>query len=584
MNGRAALRHGAVPERADDTSVIAAAASRSIRPQRAGAAAAAVLLGLAVLLWIPRASGPVDLRWDGAVYYILGSSLAQGTGYRLLNEPGQIEAVQYPPLLPALVAVHQRVLGTDDPTIVGRMLRLTAFVLFVAYVALAWRFLRTYLPVGQALVAALLSILCLHAWFLSDLLFPEIAFACATLLFLSFARRRGRRDAALSYVFAVASYALRTVGIVALVTWVLDAALRARFREASLRAAVALVPIVAWQAYVGSVERSPEYSRPAYAYQRAAYMFYNVSYARNVVLRDPFTPEKGQVQLIRRAARNALDVPASLGETLMASRRYLQMGLHGLVGSGAVRNRVIDVSAAATLVAFGLVFVFGGLAVLAWRREPLVPLYLCVYVAALCVTPFPGQYLRYLMPVAPLLALCALVSATALRQGGATLASPTLRALTDRLPAAALVCALAIQAIVAATVYAREYRPVSYVDAYGRRLTYRLFFYDESQQGFDEAVGFVQADARPSDVVAAGTPHWIYLRTRLHTVMPPFEKDVETAQRLLDTVPVRYLLVGEDVVGTERYMVPVVERFSDRWELVYSSKTGGWRVYRRRAA
>jgi hypothetical protein len=139
-----------------------------------------------------------------------------------------------------------------------------------------------------------------------------------------------------------------------------------------------------------------------------------------------------------------------------------------------------------------------------------------------------------------------------------------------------------VQIVVTVSVYATEYRPISYVDANGRSLSYRLFFYDEAQRGFDEAVGFVQAHASPTDVIAAGTPHWIYLRTKLRTVMPPFERGVPEAQRLLDSVPVRYLLVGADVVGTERYMVPVVQQFSDRWELVYSSSHGGWRVYRRR--
>jgi len=80
---------------------------------------ALMLFGIVIVCWLPRFSGPIDLRWDGAVYYILGTSLAEGKGYRLLNEPGEIEAVQYPPLLPLIVAAHQWVLGTNDPVLVG---------------------------------------------------------------------------------------------------------------------------------------------------------------------------------------------------------------------------------------------------------------------------------------------------------------------------------------------------------------------------------------------------------------------------------------------------------------------------------
>lgn len=75
-----------------------------------------VLVG-ACVSWLPRRSGPIDLRWDAGTYYILGTSLAEGKGYRLLSEPGEIQAIQYPPLLPAIVAMHQRVLGTSDQSV-----------------------------------------------------------------------------------------------------------------------------------------------------------------------------------------------------------------------------------------------------------------------------------------------------------------------------------------------------------------------------------------------------------------------------------------------------------------------------------
>ena len=48
-----------------------------------------LLLGLSLLTWIPRFRGPIDLRYDAGVSYILGTSLAEGKGYRLLNEPGK---------------------------------------------------------------------------------------------------------------------------------------------------------------------------------------------------------------------------------------------------------------------------------------------------------------------------------------------------------------------------------------------------------------------------------------------------------------------------------------------------------------
>jgi hypothetical protein len=283
-------------------------------------------------------------------------------------------------------------------------------------------------------------------------------------------------------------------------------------------------------------------------------MFYNVSYARNIALRDPFTPEKGPVRIARRVARNLLEVPVAVGETLTASRNYYEMVLHG---GGPSLFVVLSI--------FGAVLVVGGAGVLFRNREWIVPVYLALYIVAICLTPFPGQFLRYLMPVAALLALCGLV---------------LLRQLGPRWPLL-LVPALLVEMLVFARVQLRNYEPVSYVDAAGRSTSLKLFFYDDDKRGFDEAVDYVRAHATPVSIVASWAPQWVYLRTGLKAVMPPFEQNVANAERLLEGVPVEYLIVGKDVVGSERYTVPVVTSFRDRWDTAYATSTGGWTVYRR---
>ncbi len=536
---------------------------------------------VAVLLWLPRQVGPIDLRWDGGVYYLLGTALAEGRGYRLLNEPGEIEARA----VPATAARRRRTspVGSRDerpdnrrpmasPVVVPRLRGVRSGGAVVAH---------AYLPPARALLGALLSMFCLHAWFLSDALFPEVWFSVATVLFLIFARTRGNRaHSVLAYVCALASYALRTVGIAAFAVWVFDSLIRRRFREALIRAVLVLLPVAGWQAYVASVERSEAYKHPAYEYQRAPYLFYNVSYARNVVLRDPFTPEKGQVRIVRRIVRGALDLPATFGGTLSASRGYLQMFLWWALGEGPIKARLITWGVFILLSMFGMV-ITGGILLLLFQRHSLVPLYLLAYSAAICLTPFPEQYERYLMPVAPLLALAAIVCLDAAAAWRHRPARAPKRELPLSVTGAVLGTALLMQMAVTVYVYVRQYRPIAYVDARGESLAYKLFYYNESQRGFDEAVEYVRAHADAAHVVAAGTPHWIHLRTGLKTVMPPFERDVDTAQRLLDSVPVRYLVIGRDVVATERYTVPVVQRFADRWEAVHATEVGGWIVYRR---
>ena len=64
-----------------------------------------LLIGIVTLAsWWPRIGGPIDLRWDGGAYYILGTSLARGEGYRIFSEPGNLWSSLHPPFVPTLVA------------------------------------------------------------------------------------------------------------------------------------------------------------------------------------------------------------------------------------------------------------------------------------------------------------------------------------------------------------------------------------------------------------------------------------------------------------------------------------------------
>src|SRR5438270_10879702 len=105
----------------------------------------AVLLAVAFISWSSRLIGPIDLRYDGSTYYNLGTSLAEGKGYRLLNEPGEIEATQYPPLLPLIVAAHEWVLGTHDVIVDGHWLRITFFLAYIAFALAVYFLLRKLL-------------------------------------------------------------------------------------------------------------------------------------------------------------------------------------------------------------------------------------------------------------------------------------------------------------------------------------------------------------------------------------------------------------------------------------------------------
>ena len=124
----------------------------------------------------------------------------------------------------------------------------------------------------------------------------------------------------LSGLCAVLAYEARTAGIALLVAWVAESLLRKDYRRAALAFAISIVPIVISVGWIKAVESSPEYQQPAYAYQRAPYLYFNVSYARNMmVLANPFTPELGPLTasaFLDRVRSNAKALPVSIGQAV----------------------------------------------------------------------------------------------------------------------------------------------------------------------------------------------------------------------------------------------------------------------------
>jgi hypothetical protein len=565
------------------------AASDSASPATAGKAGGRVdkflhlvLLALVALMWLPRTRGPIDLRWDGGVYYILGTSLAEGKGYKLLSEPGEIDATQYPPLFPAVIAAHQMVLGTSDPLVVGRWLRLTFFLVFLLFIHATFLLLRTCFSAKYAFFATLLCLFNLHLYFMSDLCFPETLFGLTTVLCVilnSDARKRVRP--VLAAVFAIASYAIRTIGFALLAAWIIESLLQKKYRSMALRAAVAALPVLCWQSYIHAVESSPEYRNPAYTYQRADYMFYNVSYTRNISLRDPFIPEKGYLTwytALRRFGHNLIRLPVSAGEAVSIKRDYWELRWLPFKRSTSAA-RAIEWVVLMILALLGCA-VFAGLVLLLIRRQWLVPVYVSIYLAGICMTPWPQQFTRYLAPLAPFLVMALFTCLVSLKDAARWVPTRANKIASASIMIGVLALIIAQQLAGLFEVYIAEHQRVSY-DQNGRTVSYRLFFYTDSYKALDEALDWLKGQARPGEVAAASMPHWVYLRTGLKAVMPPFEADPAVEQDLIDSVPVAYLIVDEGALDTRSYLLPMLRRFPDRWQHVFAGAQGKTHIYRR---
>lgn len=550
------------------------------------------LLALAVALWLPRLRGPIDLRYDAGVYYILGTSLAEGRGYRILSEPGAIEAIQYPPLLSAVAALHQRALGTSDPAVVGHALRLTLCVLFAGYIAAVFALACRFLSPGYAFLVALLTALHAQTVFLSDFFGADIPYAFVTVLAVLAAGAGGRQSelaqgrrwrGLTAGALGIAAYGLRAAGIALLAAGVGESVLRRRYRQAAARAAVALAGVAAWQLYTAQVKNSAEYTAPVYAYQRAGYQFYNVDYADNMRYIDPFRPELGRITSADMADRvwaNVRRMPISLGEAVSVHRGWWRGEVEKF--NQKVPWPHLPLWLADVALAVLSLPVLAGFVLLTFGGHWLIVLYTLASVLLISITPWPVQFARYLVPLTPFLTLAFVcLLAWAGRRAASTPSRIWRSAWGGLVAAVALI--LVQQVYTLAKSFTRHHEPAVYTDATGGRHDYRLFFYDRNWRLHDEGLAWLGAHARPGEVVATSTPHWAYLKTGMPAVMPPYEADAAAAEHLMQSVPVTYLIVDNlsflDV--GRRYTRPMIDRAPERWSLVYFAADSGPRIYRR---
>jgi hypothetical protein len=539
----------------------------------------ALIIIVAVLLWIPRFSGPIDLRWDASVYYLLGTSLTKGHGYRIESEPGAPAALQYPPLLPAIISLHQRALDTTDPTVVAPWLRITYAVLFLIYAVAALRLAKRYLRPAFATMATLLCLLNPVTIFFSDLLFAEVPFALISVLFAlvaGAASLRGRQwsHELRSFALAASGFLLRSAGLVLLAAWMLDAMMRRRWRLFCARALISLVPVVGWQAYVSHVRSSPEYSHLAYEYQRAAYQYYNVSYLENMRLIDPFRPELGTLNaraFVSRLGTNLGTVPGAMGEIVTAKEkdwRGTALWLQGLVSN----YRLFPISLVRAPIFALASLVIAGLVVFLRRGEWIMTFIIAGSFALVCLTPWPGQFTRYLEPLAPFLTIAAVLGVVEI-SGILARRMSTQAALVVRWSAILLLLlAIIVELHTAAWLFSERARQRVVLARNKTVAAPKWFLYDPPWQAWQEAVNWIDSHAAPNAIVATSAPHFYYLQTGRLAVLPPMTIDPARERHLLEAVPVSYVIIDEleflDIA--RRYALPAIESDPARWRLLHS--------------
>jgi len=214
------------------------------------------------------------------------------------------------------------------------------------------------------------------------------------------------------------------------------------------------------------------------------------------------------------------------------------------------------------------------------RREFAIVLYVALSLAAMCATPFQKQFVRYLLPLYPLLALALfelLAWATAQARRRWPVLPPALGTAVTWL--VIVVIALRVTSEVRG-MYAGWHHDVAY-EQHGQAVRYRLFYYGPEGADLDAALDWLDRRAAPDDTLAGGDPQWVYLRTGRRCVVPPFVLDGKQGQQLIDSVPVKYLLASVKPGAYERFTAPLLAANPDSWRRVWRGANGTLDVYER---
>jgi hypothetical protein len=70
----------------------------------------------------------------------------------------------------------------------------------------------------------------------------------------------------------------------------------------------------------------------------------------------------------------------------------------------------------------------------------------------------------------------------------------------------------------------------------------------------------------------------------MKTVMPPFEQDPARAEALLDSVPIRYIVMDADTMRMMRESTGAIMHVDGRWTRIHTSSSGLVAVYERTSA
>lgn len=450
---------------------------------------------------------------DNAAYLILGEALRTGEGYRDLYLPGAPLHAKYPPLLPSLLAL----LGWGGGVMVPKVLML---VCTTGVVWVTAHFGRRWAGRGPALAAA--GVLAVNPTLLEygHYILSEAPFTLFVMTALWLALREDTKGVVLALMAAAAAFMTRTAGVALLFAMPLAWVLAGRRSHALGSAGAAIAAIGGWALY-------QRWAAPG-----------RDGYLTELLLANPYDAGTGSVELgglLVRAAEN--------------SWRYVESVLpQTLAGPGSLGG------AGGVSVALGLAVGAAALAGWALRaREGLRPVEVFAVLYAGIILTWPSAWTdrRFLLPLLPVLLVFAFVAVWRLASRSRAWigwAVPVVVAVFG----VGWVAEAAPDRIACAASY-RAGRPCD----------------RPAEASLYAAARWAQEHTPPDAVIANRKPRLFYWHARRPGDVYAFSSDPATVMRGLEEMGADYVVVDQISGTTARYLVPAMQAYQTRFELVY---------------
>ena len=478
---------------------------RNFRFIAAGFAALHLVLGMLVFEPILFPGG------DNAHYLILGEALRTGEGYRDLYLPGTPLQARYPPLFPVFLAVLGWFGGVNLAK--AAMLLLTAGIVWITA-----RFARRHAGAGPAVVAA--ALLSVNPTLLEygHYILSEAPFTLLIVAALLLEPREDRRGVLLATLFACGAFATRTAGMALLLALPMARLLAGSKRQAVWSAAGGATAMASWLGYQRSVASDVP------------------SYLEVLLQRDPYALDSGTVEFAELVARTADNTWTYVSRVLPET----------LFGPGAGTGGIW------TVLGLGVALA----ALVGWaihaRRGPRAPeLFAVLYGGIIATWPSAWSDRRFLLPLMPVILVFAAAAVWRLPRGPG-------RWLRWTMPA---VLAAFGMAWIARTAPVRLECAASY--------TVGAPCDGPQWASFYAAANWARENTEPDAIIANRKPRLFFWQARRRGDAYPLSSDPDVVMRGLEEMGADYVVVDQVSGTTGRYLVPALQAYQTRFELVY---------------